>query len=284
MPLDEALDELYGVMPDEFMTARSALRDRLRDAGESAAAKELARARRPTTAAWALNQLAREHAELVEAVLDQTRELEAAQAGARPGQAGEVRAAMAARRRALGDAAAAAVAIAARITENAESYREPVIATLDAGSLDENGAAALLAGRHVRDSPGRSGFPPASAPTRAARRRPAAPKQPATDHAGQDDREDRAGERDAARTALGAAEAEARDAAERAEAGAAAARDAETRIADAETAIDRAKADLRAAKSDARDARAAAQELRRAADAAAKVAEVARRRSSNLGG
>ena len=279
MPLDEALDELYGVTPDEFMTARSALRDRLRDAGESAAAKELARARRPTTAAWALNQLAREHADLVEAVLDQTRELEAAQAGARPGQAGEVREAMGARRRALGDAADAAVAIAARITENAESYREPMIATLDAGSLDEDGAAALRAGRHVRDSPGRSGFPPASA-----RRRPPAPKGPATEQPGEDDGADRAGERDAARTALEAAEAEARDAAERAEAGAAAARDAEARIADAETAIDRAKADLRTAKSDARDARAAAQELRRAADAAAKVAEVARRRFSNLGG
>lgn len=276
MPLDEALDELYGVSPDDFMARRSALRDRLREAGESDAAKELARARRPTTAAWALNQLAREHSELVEDVLDQTRELEAAQAGALPGQAAEVREAMAARRTALGVAADAAVAITARITEKAESYREPMIATLEAGSLDEGGAAALRAGRHVRDTPGRAGFP-AAAPTakRAAGGRRRSAKATAVEPV-----EARA----AARTALAGAEQEARDAAERAEAGAAAARDAAARIAEAETAIDQAKANLRTAKIEARDARAAAQELRRAADAAAKVAEVARRRSSTLGG
>src|SRR5680860_366355 len=122
MPLDEALDELYGVTPDDFMAVRNALRDRLREAGEADAAKELARARRPTTAAWALNQLAREHSDLVEDVLDQTRELEAVQAGARPGHADEVREAMTARRQALSAAADAAVAIATRITEKAESY------------------------------------------------------------------------------------------------------------------------------------------------------------------
>jgi hypothetical protein len=273
--LEEALDELYGVAPDDFMAARSALRDRLRDAGHAEAAKELARARRPTTAAWALNQLAREHSELVDDVLEQTRELESAQAHARPGQADEVREAMAARRRALAAAADAGVAIAARSTEKAENHREAILATLEAGSIDDAGAAALRTGRHVRDTPGRAGFPAASTPKRTVRRRPAAPKEPAAENME---------EREGARAALEAAEEEARDAAERAEHGATAARGAEQRVTAAETAISEAQAALRAAKSEARDARATAQELRRAADAAAKAVEVARRRFSNLGG
>ena len=274
--LEEALDELYGVAPDDFMTARTALRDRLREAGQAEAAKELAGARRPTTAAWALNQLAREHAELVDGVLDETRELEAAQEHARPGQADEVREAMAARRQALVAAADAAVTIAARITEKADNHREAIIATLEAGSLDDDGAAALRTGRHVRDTPGRAGFPASSAQKRAPRRRrPAPSKEPAAVNVG---------EREGARAALVAAEEEARDAGARANDGAAAAREAEERIATAETALDQAQTNLRNAKSAARDARAAAQELRRAADAAAKTVDAARRRLANLGG
>ncbi|MGH8984685.1 MAG: hypothetical protein ACRDY6_12545 [Acidimicrobiia bacterium] len=284
MPLDEALDELYGAAPDDFMAVRSALRGRLREAGELDAAKELARARRPTTAAWVLNQLAREHSELVEDVVDGTRALEATQAHARPGQADEVREAMAARRQALGAAADAAVAIAARITEKAENYRDPIIATLEAGSLDEDGAAALRAGRHVRDTPGGAGFPAASAPKHAARRRPTPAKAAPRPSDGDDRAAAAERERDTARAELDGAEEQARDTTERAEAGGAAALVAEQRVAAAETALEQAKANLRTAKGEARDARGAAQELRRAADAAVKVAEASRRRLTNLGG
>ncbi|MGH9030800.1 MAG: hypothetical protein ACRDY4_01225 [Acidimicrobiia bacterium] len=273
--LEEALDELYAAAPDDFMTARNAVRDRLREAGQPDAAKEVARARRPTTAAWALNQLAREHSELVEEVLDRTRELEAAQAQAVPGQADEVRQAMTARRQALSAAADAAVAIAARITEKAQNHRDHIMATLEAGSLDEGGAAALRAGRHVRDTPGRVGFPTVSATKRPARRRPAPVNTPGAEQVGQ---------QEGARAELEAAEEAARAAAERAEAGAAAAREAEERVAEAERALDQAKAQLRTAKREARDARGSVQGLKRAAGGAAKVAEAARRRLTNLGG
>jgi hypothetical protein len=270
--LDDALDELYGVAPAEFMAARKDLGDRLRAAGHTDAAKELARVRRPTTAAWALNRLAREHVDLVDEVVEQTRALEVAQADARPGEAADVRGAMTARREALRVAADAAVAIAARVTDKPENHREAIVAALEAAGLDQNRFGVT--------------FPASSRKSdakTAPRRRPAA--KPASRPSDEDDRMRRAeGERVAARADLEAAEAAADAAVARADAGSTAADAAGARVAEAERAVDRAKAELEAAKREARTARADAQALRRASDAAAKVAETARRRLANLGG
>jgi hypothetical protein len=270
--LEDALGELYGVAPDEFMATRKQLGERLRAAGHTDAAKELARARRPTTAVWALNRLAREHGDLVDDVVEQTRALEAAQAGARPGGAADVRGAMTARREALRAAADAAVAIAGRVTDKPENHRDAIVAALEAAGLDHN----------------RSGvsFPASSRKSDAKTApRPRSPAKPAPRPSGEDDRARRTeGERDAARAELDAAEAAAGAAAERADAGGTAADAAGERVAEAERAVDRARSDLEAAKREARAARADAQALRRASDAAAKVAETARRRLANLGG
>src|SRR6266850_845028 len=59
-PLEDALDELYGAEPSEFVATRKRLSASLRDAGDKAGAKVLQGARRPSTSAWALNQLARQ--------------------------------------------------------------------------------------------------------------------------------------------------------------------------------------------------------------------------------
>lgn len=247
---DDALDELYGVAPGEFVTVRNTLRDRLRDAGEPDAARAIARARRPTTAAWALNQLAREHPELIEAVLERTSDLAALQARALPGQADEIRDATARRRRALDGATDAAVAIARRVTDNAESYRPALLAAIEGGSLEDEGAAGLRAGRHVRDVPGRTGFPGAS--------------------------------REEARAELERTERDAAAAVEQARERAAAAAEADARVAAAENAVERAHASLREVKRAARETRASAQQMKRSADTAAKAVDVARRRLTSL--
>jgi len=77
--LDAALDELYGVDPSEFVGARKRLSGSLRAAGNKDAAKGLQAARRPSTSAWALNQVARHQPQVVESLLDASRALFAAQ-------------------------------------------------------------------------------------------------------------------------------------------------------------------------------------------------------------
>jgi hypothetical protein len=54
--LEAALDELYGSDPTEFVAIRKRLASSLAAAGDTAAAKELRGARRPSTSAWALNR------------------------------------------------------------------------------------------------------------------------------------------------------------------------------------------------------------------------------------
>lgn len=50
-------DELYRSDPEQFVARRTALAKELAAAGDKAGAKDLRAAKRPTTAAWALNQL-----------------------------------------------------------------------------------------------------------------------------------------------------------------------------------------------------------------------------------
>lgn len=57
--LDTAIDRLYGVPPGEFVQRRDELVRSLRADRERAAAAEVKALRKPTVAAWAVNQLAR---------------------------------------------------------------------------------------------------------------------------------------------------------------------------------------------------------------------------------
>jgi hypothetical protein len=79
--LDEALDELYGVDPDAFVAERKRLSRELKEAGDAAAADAVAKTRKPTVAAWALNQLARKQRRDVDLLLDAGHRLRQAQEG-----------------------------------------------------------------------------------------------------------------------------------------------------------------------------------------------------------
>jgi hypothetical protein len=65
-PLDPDLDPLYKAPADEFVAARNALSDRLRKAGDKASAARVKALKRPTPAAWLLNQVWFTHADLFE--------------------------------------------------------------------------------------------------------------------------------------------------------------------------------------------------------------------------
>jgi hypothetical protein len=156
-PLEEALDEVYGVEPGDFVPARKRLAAELRAAGHTAAAKSLLGARRPTTAAWALNQLSRRDPGLVQALLDRSRELEAAQVGEGTGGREGIREATRSQRQAL--AAATEATLAMLGPRASDAYRAQILATLHAASAEAPVAEALQSGRLVRESSGSTGFP-----------------------------------------------------------------------------------------------------------------------------
>jgi len=79
--LDEALDHLYGVDPEEFVAERKRLARELKGAGDAASADAVAKTRKPTVAAWALNQLARKQRRDVDLLLDAGHRLRQAQEG-----------------------------------------------------------------------------------------------------------------------------------------------------------------------------------------------------------
>jgi hypothetical protein len=80
--LDEAIDELYGADLDAFTGERTRLARVLRGTGSRNEALELQQLRKPTVAAWALNQLARRNRRDVDLLLDAGYRLREAQAAA----------------------------------------------------------------------------------------------------------------------------------------------------------------------------------------------------------
>ncbi len=68
--VDRAAEQLYALPPERFVTVRNGIADRLRAAGCEAEADAVRRLKRPTRAAWALNQVARARPEVIEALLD----------------------------------------------------------------------------------------------------------------------------------------------------------------------------------------------------------------------
>ena len=85
MKLDEATDELYASSLDAFVAERARLAKELSDAASPEDAAALAKSRKPTVAAWVLNQLARRNRRDVDLLLDTGHRLREAQAGALSG-------------------------------------------------------------------------------------------------------------------------------------------------------------------------------------------------------
>ncbi len=288
-PLEAALDELYGVDASEFVPVRKRLAGELRSSGDTAAAKTLLATRRPTTAAWALNQLARRESALVETFLECSQDLEAAQMGELEGR-DAMREATRAQRAALG--AATDAAMAALGDRATDAYRSQIQATLSAASADPSVGEQLRRGRFVRElsgATGFSGFPglslvpdlaPAGEPPPRSKAGPKA--RPAPDAAPKPDRAAmQQAERAAAaeRRRVERERAAAEEAAQRLEAAEheAQAAQEEAEVADAAAAeihqrIDQLTSDLDAAR---RNARVADERVARTAREAARLARVA---------
>ena len=149
--VERAEEALYALPPDEFIAARNALAGRLRDAGERAAADEIRSLRKPSVAAWAVNQLVRGSAKVGELV-ETSAELRRVQTEGGAGAQDAVRR-LARHRHAL---VADLTDEAARVLESAglprsRSQLERVTNTLLALTSDEQGEVRLRRGRLARD-------------------------------------------------------------------------------------------------------------------------------------
>ncbi|HEY7196277.1 MAG TPA: hypothetical protein VH306_03755 [Gaiellaceae bacterium] len=163
--LEEALDELYAVEPEQFTARRNELRKELKDTVGAEAAEEVGRRRRPPVAAWALNRLARTQRDDVRRFVrdaERVRGLqEALLGGTRPKDLDK---AVADLRRQLGELSKAATGIAAEAGHSATAVSDRIFETLFAAAADEGQSAELLAGRLEKESkPAGFGFGPGAA-------------------------------------------------------------------------------------------------------------------------
>jgi hypothetical protein len=252
MGIDDKIDELYGLPLEEFTKARSELARELRSRGERESAQSVDALRKPTTAAWAVNQVMRTQRADARTLLDAGKRLRKAHEDVARGKAnaGDLRDAAEAERvavRRLSNAARGLVNASGRGVS--ESILERVTQTLHALSTDSEARAQASVGRLSKERrPSGAGlFAAAGAGASAARPRAASRRGPSEAQVRQ------------ARERLRRAQQEAREA-----------RAARTRAARAtsraEQALVRAREGMRAADKRAADKEAAAEELRRKLD------------------
>jgi hypothetical protein len=159
-PVEQAADELYELPPAEFTRARDERAKALRNQGQRAEADAVKALRKPTLAAWALNQLARRRAKELERLLAAGDALRAAQeellAG---GDRKAFQSAAAQEREQVATLAGEAAELASEAGERSgPALTEKIAATLHAAALDEETAAELRAGRLVREREAIGGF------------------------------------------------------------------------------------------------------------------------------
>ncbi|MET8082604.1 hypothetical protein [Micromonospora sp. NPDC005237] len=151
-PSAELVQQLYRTPPDRFVAARDAAVAEARRAGDPTTARELARLRRPTVAAWLVNLLAIRRPELVADLVHLADALRAAQRELRGPRLRE----LSAQRRAVVGALVAEVRkLAAAEPEAPPAGRLPlaeVEATLNAALSDAEVAEQVRTGRLLRSA------------------------------------------------------------------------------------------------------------------------------------
>jgi DNA repair exonuclease SbcCD ATPase subunit len=203
--------ELYGLPLEDFTPARDAAAKELRKAGDRETAARVAKLPKPTPAAWAANQVAREQPELIEALLEAGAGLREAQDAAVAGHgSGGLREATLAQRGAVDAVMAAATALKPAGRPLSRPMADRLRTTLQAAAGDEALRDALSNGRLVNEAQAGGAWPFALEPGEPAPKREAAPAKRAA-------AKKRPGESRDEAAARRAAEREEREAAERAE-------------------------------------------------------------------
>lgn len=161
MSAEDELDALYGVPPEQFTALRKELVNAAKQRGDADAARVIAAARRPTTAAWVVNVLVRADPTAKDRLAEVNAQLRAAHAAM---DGGRIRELSTAQRKLVSQLARAGFA-AAGIPSPAAAVREDVTGTLQAAIADPEVAARL--GR-LEKAQEWSGFGDFGAPTQVA--------------------------------------------------------------------------------------------------------------------
>jgi hypothetical protein len=141
-------DDLYGLPLEEFTPARDKSAKELRKAGDKETAARVAKLPKPTPAAWAANQVAREQPGVIEALLDAGAALRAAQDAAMSGGgAAALREATLNERHAIDDVMRLAVKLKPGGKALSRAMADRLRTTLHAAAGDPDLRAALSAGR-----------------------------------------------------------------------------------------------------------------------------------------
>ncbi|WKG00834.1 hypothetical protein [Mycolicibacterium sp. HK-90] len=139
MTVEDDLDSLYALRPEEFTARRNELAAAARKRGDADAAKEIAGARRPTVAAWVVNRLALTD----QTVRPRVAELHDALRAAHQAMDGQrIRELSTVQRRLVQELARAGFA-AAGVRDPAAAVRDDVTGTLQAAVADPEVAARL---------------------------------------------------------------------------------------------------------------------------------------------
>jgi hypothetical protein len=273
--VEQAADQLYGLPLGEFTSARDELTRSLRRQGLRSEAEAVKALRKPTIAAWTLNQLARRRPRDFERLLATGKRLRTAQKALLAGEGrSALQTASAEERRLITELARDATAVAGEAgTAGTESLHERIRATLHAAALDERTAAELAAGRLVREHEAVGLFGTAPAEAGPAPKAAPSPKQ-APDHGAVRKVAERHRELERGLATAQAAEKKAQRehaaAVKVSERAARLAEDARRRADEARARADEARAGLREAERRERDAASAHERATRAVAAAEK--------------
>ena len=257
---DDPVAQLYGLPLNDFVPGRDALARELRRAGDKERAAEVAKLKRPSVAAWAVNQLARRNRKELDLLLDAGHRLRTGQEEAlKGGDQAKFQTARSEHDRAVRELVAAAREL---LGSERGTASDPMLSsierTLRYGSIDEEQRPALASGRLTEEveAPGFGAFAgmavPAAPPTRPEPKSERPKQEPRAKPAGAD----RAAEREARKARIAEAQASLKLARERERETRQTLRDAERAEQTAANQLERAQDALAAARADA-DAAAA---------------------------
>jgi hypothetical protein len=143
--LDEIADQLYGIVPSEFVRTRDQQVAAARQRGDRTLATEIKQLRRPTVGAWLVNRLAKERRSDLDRLLQIGHGLRQAQSSL---DRDRMRALSEERHAAVGQLSSAARSLAAEAGQEAgEPVLSEVTATLEAAVADEAAAQLVGSGR-----------------------------------------------------------------------------------------------------------------------------------------
>jgi hypothetical protein len=158
--VEAEIDRLFELAPEQFVGERDKAAKRLKAGGDSEGAATVSGVRRPTVAAWALDQLARRRPDEVRELVALGDDLRRAQRRALSGVGADDLRELGTRRRRLIERLArdAEELLQERGRPATPAVHQAITSTLEAATVSPDDAAALLQGRLVRDIAPQSGF------------------------------------------------------------------------------------------------------------------------------